>query len=239
MNIRSDSISVIIPTYNEKDNVVPLIREILDLNLPLRILVVDDNSPDKTAEVVKEVFSRQPAVQVYVRSGRRGRGWAGVFGYREALKKDSVIIGEMDADFSHHPKFIPDLIAALRNADVVIGSRYLPNGLEEKRSFIRRMISRFAHFYLYFLLGIRLTDPTSGFRFFRREALKSIVDKLKAKDPFIITEVVYHLQKQGFRIAEVPIVFYPRRAGKSKLRVSTLIKYLFKVCQLRLESNFS
>lgn len=232
MNKRS--ITVVIPTYNERENIIELIQEILKLPLDIKVLVVDDNSPDNTGKVVKDAFEGNQRVSVHIRTGKRGRGIAGIYGFKTALNTDAEIIGEMDADFSHHPSFIPSMVEKLNSCDVVIGSRYIKGGKDKERGILRKIISKFSHIYIRTILGIKLKDPTSGFRFFRRETLKKIVDKLSAEDPFIITEVLFYLKKEGAKICEVPIKFYQRKAGKSKLKFSVLLKYLFRVLFLRM-----
>jgi len=232
--MENKKIAVIIPTYNEKSNIIPLVKKILSLPLNIKVIVVDDNSPDKTGEIVKECFKNNTLVDVYIRREKRGRGLAGIFGYKRAIEGGFEIIGEMDGDMSHNPKFIPAMIMNLKNSDAVIGSRYLKKGGEERKSFIRKLISRFASFYLRMILNINLTDPTSGFRFFKKEYLAKIINYLKAEDPFIVTEVIFYLNKAKAKISEVPIVFYERKTGKSKLKFTTLLKYLFRVIYLRI-----
>ncbi len=232
--MNESKISIILPTYNERQTAVPLIKEIFRYCPDANIWVIDDNSPDDTAESVLRAFCGEEKVQVIIRQGNRGRGQAGREGFIKALKAGSEIIGEMDADFSHHPRFIPGLLEALKNADVAIGSRYLAGGGHTRRGQLRELVTRGARLYLRLVLGIRLTDPTSGFRFFQRQTLESIVPLLKADDPFIVTEVVFYLQKKRARMVEVPIYFYERKAGKSKLKLVTLLRYLWRVLCLRL-----
>lgn len=225
-------ISVIIPTYNERHNIVPLVNEILSIPLNINVIIVDDNSPDKTGQIAKNHFEGNESVKVFIRKEKRGRGLAGIFGYRKALESGAGIIGEMDGDFSHHPRFIPNMISALENADAVIGSRYLEQGGEERKSETRKLVTKCAQFYLKLFLRIDLRDPTSGFRFFKRDMLGKIIDLLKAEDPFIVTEVIFRLKQKKAKIVEVPIIFYERRTGESKLKPGTLFKYLFKVAIL-------
>ncbi|MCM8830286.1 MAG: polyprenol monophosphomannose synthase [Candidatus Omnitrophica bacterium] len=228
------SVAIIIPTYNEKENIVPLIDEILKIPLNIKIFVIDDNSPDGTADIVRDTFINNPKVSVYVRVDKKGRGLAGIFGFREALKTSAEIIGEMDADFSHHPSFISRMIEKMDHCDVVIGSRYIKGGKDIERGILRKVVSKMSHIYIKTLLGIKLSDPTSGFRFFRREVIEKIIDKLTSEDPFIITEVLFYLKKCNVKICEVPIIFYQRNAGTSKLKPDILFKYLFKVLLLRI-----
>lgn len=224
---------IIIPTYNEKENIVPLIEEILKIPLDIKVFIIDDNSPDGTADIVRNTFGNKPSVRVYVRKEKRGRGLAGIYGFKEALKTDADIIGEMDADFSHHPSFIPAMIEKLSSYDAVIGSRYVKGGRDIQRGILRRVISNFSRLYIKIILGIKISDPTSGFRFFRRQTLETIIDKLSAEDPFIVTEVLFYLKKHKVRICEVPIEFYERKSGTSKLKPTILLKYLFRVLLLR------
>lgn len=223
---------VIIPTYQERENILSLVQDILSLCPETDVMVVDDDSPDGTGSAVSETFRSHPRVTVWIRRGDRGRGSAGIFGFRKAVDAGYSFIGEMDGDHSHRPQDIPRMIARLETADAVIGSRRLPGGGEEVRTLARRVTTLLAGSYLRILLGVRLTDPTSGLRFFRRETLLRILPDLTAKDPFIITEVVFHLRRNRFTVAEVPIFFRNRRHGRSKLRLPTLVKYLFRVILL-------
>ncbi len=237
MNTHNKSIAVVIPTYNEKDNIVPLVQELIKLPLHLKILVVDDNSPDKTGIIAKEAFPDNPSVSVFIREGKRGRGLAGIFGFRKALETGAEAIIEMDGDFSHHPRFIPAMLEKLEDSDAVIGSRYINGGADVNRGLLRRTISNCARLYIKLVLGINVADPTSGFRAFKSEIMSRIVDSLSAEDPFIVTEVLFCLKKEKARITEVPIEFYERKAGVSKLGGKTLIKYLGKVLRLRMNNG--
>jgi dolichol-phosphate mannosyltransferase len=227
-------IVAMIPTYNEAGNIEPLVRNILALPLDIHVLVVDDSSPDGTAGIVERMAQTDPRVHLLLRRENRGRGWAGIDGFKKAMEMGARCILEMDADFSHSPRYIPAFAAALAGADAVIGSRYVSGGKDEDRSLLRRMISTFARKYLALVLGVKVADPTSGFRMFTREAVEKIVPHLKARDPFIVTEVMFYLKKNRMKIVEVPIEFFSREAGESKLRPTTLIAYLFRVWKLKL-----
>lgn len=222
---------VMIPTYNEAGNIRQVIKDILELPMNIEVLVVDDNSPDDTAGLVEVLAANDRRVHLLLRKENRGRGWAGIEGFKEALDMGADFIVEMDGDHSHSPAFIPVFYEKLNNTntDVVIGSRYISGGKDEYRTLLRRMISGFARKYLAFMLGLNIADPTSGFRMFTRDALQKIVNSLKARDPFIVAEVLFHLKKHGFKITEAPIEFLSRYTGESKLKASTLIKYLFRV----------
>ena len=226
-------ILAVIPTYNEAGNIEQLIREILSLPLPVEVLVVDDLSPDNTYKIVENLAKDNHKVHLLLRKDNRGRGLAGIDGFKKALEMGARYIVEMDADMSHSPKFIPEFMKKLSDAGIVSGSRYLEGGKDEKRSFVRKAISSFARKYLSFILGINLSDPTSGFRLFRKEALEKIVPFLKARDPFIVTEVFFYAKQLGIKVSEVPIEFYSRVSGESKLKLSTLFKYLLRVWKLK------
>jgi len=231
--VGNKKVAVIIPTYNEKDNIVPLVKHIINLPLDIHVIVVDDNSPDGTGYIAMKHFQDDPRVDVFIRKDRKGRGYAGRFGYKIAIEKKYDIIGEMDGDFSHSPEFIPDLLSCLENADVASGSRFLSGGKSLRQDIIREIITRCARIYLRCVLGIRLTDPTSGFRFFRLSTLSEIYPALKAKDAFIVAEVFYHIFRKNFRVKEFPIVFHKRKYGSSKLKFFTLLTYLYRVILLR------
>lgn len=232
--MKSKKISVILPTYNEKENIVPLVREILNLPLDITVIIVDDDSPDFTGYYAQNYFKGNERVKIFIRKEKRGRGYAGRFGYEIALKEQFDIIGEMDADFSHSPTFISGLVNSLEGADVASGSRFLSGSKSLRQNIVRKMITLCARFYVNLLLRINLTDPTSGFRFFNSYVLRSILPELRSTDPFIVTEVFYYVRKKGFSIKEYPIVFYERKHGKSKLKFFTLIKYLYRVLLLRM-----
>lgn len=227
------NIVAVIPTYNESGNIKTLISQILSLPLNIEVLVVDDLSPDGTWKIVQEMAAADKRIHLLLRKENRGRGWAGIDGFKKALEMGAKYVVEMDGDGSHAPKYITAFIANAAKADVVIGSRYVVGGKDEARGFIRKSISGFARRYLSFVLGVKLNDPTSGFRLFERSALEKIVEKLSARDPFIVAEVLYYAKKAGLRFSEVPIEFMQRITGESKLKPSTLIKYFLRVWGLK------
>lgn len=229
---------VMVPTYNERTNIAGLVR-LLHKSVPqAQILVVDDSSPDGTFEEVRKLMKRDKKLHLLLRDRSiKGRGWAGRDGFVKALQMGAQAVVEMDADLSHQPKFIPALLAPLasREADVVIGSRYMPGGKDMDRPFHRQWTSNFARYYLKFVLGLKVKDPTSGFRTFSREALEKIkVGTLTARDPFTVSEILYRCYKGGLRVKESPIEFIDRTRGESKLGLSTLLKYLGRALLLRL-----
>ncbi|MFH1367808.1 MAG: polyprenol monophosphomannose synthase [Elusimicrobiota bacterium] len=227
-------IIAVIPTYNEAGNIQIVIDRILTLKLDIGVLVVDDFSPDGTYKIVEEISKKDKRVNLLVRKDKRGRGWAGIDGFKVALELGADMIVEMDGDLSHSPKYIPAFVEAAEQYDVVIGSRYVEGGKDEQRTFLRNIISEFARKYLALVLGVKLKDPASGFRLFKREVMVKILPHLKARDPFVVTESLHYIRKYGFRITEVPIEFMARGAGVSKLKPSMLIQYLFRVWKLKL-----
>ena len=229
-----EKVSIILPTYNEAENISKVINLIKELHPHWAILVIDDSSPDGTAGIVEDLRKKIDNIYLIKRDGERGRGLAGVCGFDLALKEGSDIIVEMDADMSHHPRYLPDLVREIENYDVVIGSRYIKGGGEMGRPLSRRLISRLANLYLRIILGLSIRDWTSGYRCFRREALNSILSDIKSRGPSIVEEVLFKIRKKGFKIKEVPITFYERERGTSKLNLKILFKTLLYPIYLRL-----
>ncbi|HJT23395.1 MAG TPA: glycosyltransferase, partial [bacterium] len=233
---------IMVPTYNERANVGELVR-LLHKSVPqAQVLIVDDSSPDGTYEEVKKLMKKDKRLHLLLRDRSiKGRGWAGRDGFVKALQMGAEAVVEMDADLSHQPKFIPALLATLaaKQADVVIGSRYIPGGKDMDRPFHRQWTSNFARHYLKFVLGLKVKDPTSGFRAFSKDALKKIkVGTLTARDPFTVSEILYRCYRAGLRVQESPIVFIDRTRGESKLGLATLLKYLGRALLMRLSTDF-
>jgi dolichol-phosphate mannosyltransferase len=225
---------VVIPTYNERDNVGPLLADLLALPLPLQLLVVDDDSPDGTATVVRALAADNPRVHLLLRREERGRGSAGIAGFKEALAMGAAVVAEMDADFSHHPRHLPAMLEALRGCDVVLGSRFMPGGADLERGRLRQFLTRLAGIYVRTLLGIRIRDVSSGFRVFRRSVLEQVdLDRMVSTGPSVVLELLYKVVLAGFRVCEVPIVFADRRQGESKLNFGVLLQTLLMVLRLR------
>jgi len=226
----------IIPTYNEAGNIKTVINDILNCGVPdIEVLVVDDMSPDGTYKIVEEIAKTNPKAHLLLRKEKKGRGYAGKDGFLKAVEMGAKYVVEMDGDGSHNPKYIKNFRDAIESCDVVIGSRYIKGGKDEERGFLRRVVSGLSRRYLSFILGVKIQDSTSGFRMFKSEVLKTFASKLTAPDPFIVSEVLYHIRKNGYSVKEVPIEFLSRISGESKLRPWTLIKYLFKVLKIRLQ----
>ena len=229
-------IMVVIPTYNEKENISVLLEEIESLGIAgLEVVVVDDDSPDGTWEVIEGRMVEDSHLHLLTRMGERGRGLAGVAGFKYALDAGADVIVEMDGDFSHAPSYIPDFLKAIEKFDVVLGSRFVKGGGSERRNLVRRIISELSGLYIRMVLGLHLKDPTSGFRCFRRKVLERInLSTLTAKGPFIVTEVLFRCYREGFRIGEIPIVFRKRFSGKSKLSFRMLLRISVQVLKLKI-----
>lgn len=231
-NISPKRLVVLIPTYNERENIGSLVQEILDLSLPvdLTVLVVDDNSPDGTAEVVRQLAEKEHRLQLLVRKKRRGRGAAGIDGFKEALRLGADYILEMDGDFSHQPRFLRALLDGMEKSDIVIGSRFVHGGRDVERSFVRRFLTSLVRSFIrrYYRLPVR--DVTSGFRCFRRSVLEAVdMDDLISVGPSLVLEILYKAWLDGFPITEVPIVFSERKKGRTKLTLLTLLETLLMV----------
>ncbi|MBI2559297.1 polyprenol monophosphomannose synthase [Candidatus Woesearchaeota archaeon] len=226
---------VIIPTYNEKENISILIDKILKLKIKdLHIAVVDDNSPDGTWRIVEEISRKNKNVHLVLRKKDKGRGYAGRHGFIYCLKNGADVIVEMDADMSHDPKYIPKMIDELKNADLILGSRRVEGAEEVGRSLIRKIITFLANLYIRLILGLKVKDCNSGFRCFKRKVLESIKpEKLESKGPAIVQEVLFKAHLKGFKIKEIPITFVNRTKGKSKLGLPQLIAGYFMVLKLK------
>ncbi|MBC8415711.1 MAG: polyprenol monophosphomannose synthase [Candidatus Cloacimonetes bacterium] len=209
---------VIIPTYNEADNVSAIIDEVLKQDKNLEVLIVDDNSPDGTSEIVEKKQLKRKKIHLLKRAGKMGLGSAYVAGFKYALEQNFDYIFEMDADFSHDPAVIPDMLEEIKDNDLVIGSRYL-GGINVVNWPLRRlMLSFFAAHYVRFITGMPINDPTGGFKCFRRKVLETIdLDKILADGYSFQIEMNFRTWRSKFKIKEIPIVFTDRRSGQSKM----------------------
>jgi dolichol-phosphate mannosyltransferase len=230
---------IIIPTYNEADNVEALLKEILALGISdLCAVVVDDNSPDGTGKIAQSLAEKNPQIKVLTRCKNRGRGSAGIEGFKFALQQGADYILEMDADFSHHPKHIPALLENIQNNDIVLGSRFVKGGQDVDRGLLRQVITLLARTYIRWMLGIKVKDVTSGYRCFRREVLEEInLDSLISTGPSIVSEILYKAAKKGFKMYETPIIFEDRKKGQTKLNLLILLKTLWMVYRFRRIAN--
>ncbi len=231
---------VMIPTYNERENIALVIGEILGLRIAnLDIVVVDDNSPDGTSKIVGEIMKKRGNVHLLLREKDRGRGYAGRDGFLYCLKSGADAVIEMDADMSHDPKYIPLMLEEIKSYDLVLGSRMVKGGHDIGRSAARRAITRIANSYITFMLGIKVRDCNSGFRCFRRELLEKIrPETLESQGPSIVQEVLFRAHLAHARIKEIPIDFMNRVKGKSKLGLKQLIMGYTMVLKLKMKHLF-
>ena len=216
---------VIVPTYNERANLPTLVDGLLRVP-KLRVLVVDDGSPDGTGKLAEDLAAAKAGrIEVMHRSGKRGLGRSYVDGIARAVQEPVDLVCQMDADLSHDPAHLPDLIAAAARADVVIGSRYIPGGRVVNWPLRRRLLSRFANAYIRTVTRLTPHDCTSGYRCWRRQALASLpLDRLVSDGYSFLVEMLFMAQQNGCRFAEVPITFVERREGESKLSGGVLVE---------------
>ncbi|MFO0622449.1 MAG: polyprenol monophosphomannose synthase [Polyangia bacterium] len=230
---------IIIPTYNERDNLKTLCDQVLTALPSADLLIVDDNSPDGTGQLADEMAAKNPRIQVLHRSGKLGLGTAYIAGFRFALSKGYEFIFEMDADFSHDPVYLPALLGAAKDgAGVVIGSRRVPGGGTENWGLGRQLISSGGSLYARTILGLDVRDLTSGFKCFRREVLAAIdLDAVRSNGYSFQIEMTYRAIRRGFSVAEVPIIFIDRRAGQSKMSSKIFAEAMGMVWRLRFVSG--
>jgi dolichol-phosphate mannosyltransferase len=231
---------VVVPTYNERDNIERVLSDLLALDVDLSVLVVDDNSPDGTGQLVDEIRSRESRVHAIHRPGKMGLGSAYITGFKWALAEtDAQFIFEMDADFSHDPNAIPEFLVQTPEADLVIGSRYL-DGITVMNWPLRRLaLSVGANIYTRIITGMPVKDATGGFKCFRRKVLEALpLDSIRSDGYSFQIEMNYHAWKRNFRIIEIPIVFVDRQQGASKMSRRIVYEAAFLVWKLRFASIF-
>ncbi|MHB8483339.1 MAG: polyprenol monophosphomannose synthase [Nitrospiria bacterium] len=227
-------VMVMIPTYNESQNIFSLLDKLLSVDSSLHIVVVDDHSPDGTWKIVEDLSRKDSRIHLIHRIGRKGRGSAGIEGFQYAIGKGAETIVEMDSDFSHNPVYIPSFLKEIKQVDIVIGSRSIPGGGETGRGFLRRFITRGANFYIRLVLGIKIKDCTSGYRMFRRKALQEInLSSLVSTGPSIVQEILYKAFLKGFSMKEVPILFEERAAGKSTFNFKIILNSFYMILKFR------
>lgn len=226
---------IIVPTYNERENVVALLERIFTYVPEAHVLIVDDNSPDGTGAIADQSAAEDPRVHVMHRAGKQGLGSAYVAGFRYALDRDYEAVFEMDADFSHNPESLPVFLGELENADLVLGSRYL-NGVTVVNWPIKRLILSYsANVYSRVITGMRVKDLTGGFKCFRRRVLESIDWSRVRSDGYAFQiEITFKAWRKGFRIREIPIMFVDRKAGESKMSRRIVYEAAWMVWRLRL-----
>jgi dolichol-phosphate mannosyltransferase len=233
------SVWVIVPTYNERENVVPLVKavreELDDIAPDHTVLVVDDSSPDGTGDLADRLARDDAHVQVLHRPYKRGLGPAYIAGFQYALEAGARLVLEMDADFSHDPAHLPAMLEAAREADLVVGSRYVTGGGVRNWGSLRRIVSRGGCWYARAVLGVPVSDLTGGFKCFRREVLEAIdLARVRSQGYAFQVELTYRAIQLGFRVKEVPIVFTERRVGQSKMTRGIVLEAAWTVPLLRL-----
>jgi dolichol-phosphate mannosyltransferase len=225
---------VCLPTYDEKDNVVPITEAILAATPLVDVLIIDDNSPDGTGQLADAIAAREPRVKVLHRAGKEGLGKAYLAGFDWALGQGYELILEMDADFSHDPKYLPGMLEAAKDADVVLGSRNIPGGGTVNWGVGRKIISKGGSLYARTILGIPIRDLTGGFKCFHRKVLESIdLPTVECSGYAFQIELTFRALRRGFRVVEVPIVFVDRRVGQSKMSKRIVLEALRKVWSIR------
>ena len=232
-------ILIIIPTYNELENLPKLLPDVLSKDSNIEVLVIDDNSPDGTATFIENEINKNNRIHLIKRASKQGLGTAYIAGFKYALQKDYQLIFEMDADFSHDPKEIPRFLEEIKNADIVLGSRY-KNGVNVINWPMRRLLlSWFANFYTRIITGMPLHDATGGFKCFKREVLEAInFEHVKSNGYAFQIEMNFKAWKKGFRIKEIPIIFVDRVKGNSKMSKKIVREAVFMVWKLRFKSIF-
>jgi dolichol-phosphate mannosyltransferase len=226
--------TVVIPTFNERENLPILVSQLMPI-AGVRVLVVDDGSPDGTGDVAEALAGQFPGrIDVVHRSGRRGLGSAYIEGMKRALTFGTDLVAQMDADLSHDVRYLPAMIAATANADLVIGSRYVPGGGVSNWPLNRRLLSRFANVYVRVVTGLRIEDATAGFRCWRRQTLMALpLTDLKSSGYSFQVEMAWETVHRGFRVVEVPIVFVERAQGLSKLNRAAILESALLPWRLR------
>jgi glycosyltransferase involved in cell wall biosynthesis len=225
---------VIVPTYNEMENIERLVAEILEQPAPLHVVIVDDNSPDGTGQLADRLAERSDRVQVIHRPGKLGLGTAYLAGFARALERGYGYAITMDADFSHNPRYLPQLLALMRDHDVAIGSRYVRGGGSVHCTWSRIALSRGANAFAKFMLGLKTHDCTAGFRCYKAEVLRAIeLDTLFSSGYSFLVEMVTRCERHGFSVGEIPIIFDNRRLGTSKVSRVEILKSVYTIFRLR------
>jgi dolichol-phosphate mannosyltransferase len=225
---------ICLPTYDERDNLAPIVSAIHAVVPQVDVLVVDDNSPDGTGALADELAAKDPRVKVLHRAGKEGLGKAYLAAFAWALERGYGLVLEMDADFSHDPAHLPAILEAAREADLVLGSRYVPGGGTVNWGLGRKIVSRGGSLYARALLGVRVRDLTGGFKCFRREVLEAIdLATVECTGYAFQIELTYRALLRGFKVREVPIVFQDRRVGQSKMSKGIVLEAMRRVWSMR------
>jgi len=227
--------AVIVPTYNERENIESLVTQLLALSTGVHVIIVDDNSPDGTGAIADRLATEEDdRVSVIHRASKLGLGTAYIAGFKRALAEGAELICTMDADFSHNPRYIPDMVDKIdQGRDLVIGSRYVRGGGTTGCTLNRKLISWGANAVARIMIGLRAHDATAGFRCYRREVLDEMdLDSIKASGYSFLIEMLYRVQRRGWRVGETPIIFENRRLGTSKISKDEIAKSLVTVLRL-------
>lgn len=228
---------VIIPTYNEKENIEKITEAVLEAEPGLEVLIVDDNSPDGTGRMADEMAQRNPRISVLHREGKLGLGSAYIAGFKYALERDYEHIFEMDADFSHDPTNLPRFLEKIDEYDLVLGSRYIKGVNVVNWPMTRLLLSYYANVYARLVTGLPVRDTTGGFKCFRRRVLEQIdLDAVQSDGYSFQIEMTFKAWKKGFTICEIPIIFVDRRAGQSKMSKKIVREAIVMVWKLRMQS---
>ncbi len=230
----ADRTLIVIPTYNERENVAALVPQLLNVAPNADVMLIDDNSPDGTADHAEQLFAVYPRFSVLRRTSGRGYGRSLLEGYRVAADRGYARLVQLDADFSHDPVIVPQLIEGTRRADLLIGSRYCAGGGIANWPLRRRLLSRFANQYVRSITGLTVRDSTSGFRCYTRRALQVLVElPIAAEGYAFLVETTFRAQRAGLKIAEVPITFVDRREGQSKMSHKIIFESVLRPWRLR------
>ncbi|UCD94293.1 MAG: polyprenol monophosphomannose synthase [Candidatus Zixiibacteriota bacterium] len=228
---------IIFPTYNEKENIERIIAAVLEKDSRVNVLVVDDGSPDGTGEIADRLSAENERINVLHREKKEGLGRAYIAGFKWGLEHTFDYIFEMDADFSHDPKYIPDFLKAIEENDLVLGSRYISGVNVINWPMKRLLLSYYANLYAKIVTGLPVRDGTGGFKCFRREVLEALdLDAIRSNGYIFQIEVSMRVWKKGFRIKEIPIIFFDREFGTSKMSKKIVREAIWKVWYLRLMS---
>jgi len=227
---------IVLPTYNEIENLERLVVAVLATG-DFHLLIIDDNSPDGTGQLAEQLRNRYPdRIDVLHRTGKLGLGTAYITGFNYALQRDYDLVIEMDSDFSHDPGYLPTMLKAAEHADVVVGSRYVRGGGTRNWSLVRQIVSRGGSLYTRLVLGLQLSDLTSGFICYRRDVLSALdLESIRANGYSFQIEMKWRCHQHGYRITEIPIIFPDREAGQSKMSGRIVLEALWVVWRLRLE----
>jgi len=231
-----DRVLIVVPTYNERENIEPLTSAVFQQLPAAHMLIVDDGSPDGTGALVDSLIEQDPRLHVIHRSGKLGLGTAYVEGFRYGLARDFAYLFEMDADFSHNPRYLPEMLSRARaGADMVLGSRYVAGGGTQNWGLTRKLISRGGSAYARTVLGVKVHDLTGGFKCFRRRVLETLdLSQVRSEGYSFQIEMTYRTIKEGFVVEEIPITFVDRRVGQSKMSRTIVLEAIWMVWALRL-----